>query len=188
MNPIKDGDDRTKRRDTYENINNEILEKIFDEMKKIFESKDLKEIIEDMFCNNFSSNTRYILDYGMKTDLYNTPINHEFVNFQKRPKTENQVYSNDRELPIDVIEGDDSISITIEIPGVRKEDIKSIINEKTLEINVNTPNVNYHKLINLPCRVKEKTKKTTYKNGIFDIVIKIKKKRTKEEGHKVDIE
>ena len=187
MKPFKADDDRIKKRDSFENINDDILEKVFDDMQKMFESAVFKELIKDMFSNNFDSNTHFILDYGMKKDVSGKPINQEFINFPKKPITKNQLYSDKREPPIDIIEGNDTVSITIEIPSVKKEDIKIIVTEKTLEINVNTPNNNYHKLINLPCNVKEKSTKTTYKNGIFDIVIKLKKKRKKEEGYKVDI-
>jgi HSP20 family protein len=156
-------------------------------MQRMFENTDFNEIIKDMFFNNPNSNIYFILDYGIKKDILETPIDREYVNIQKKPNNNNQIYSNERELPIDVIEGDDTVSITIEIPDVEKEDIKIITNEETLEINVKTPNKNYRKLINLPCSVKEKSIKTTYKNGIFDIVIKRKKKKKKKEGHKVDI-
>ena len=36
----------------------------------------------------------------------------------------------------------------------------------------------YHELLNLPCDVKPKTMKATYKNGVLDVVVKRKKKKT----------
>jgi HSP20 family protein len=188
MNPFKFRDDKNKRKDSFENINDEYLEKLFDHMQRMFENTDFKEIIKDMFFNNPDSNNYFILDYGLKKDIFDAPINREYVNIQKKPISKNHIYSNEREPPIDVIEGDDTVSITIEIPDVEKEDIKIITTEETLEINFKTPNKNYRKVINLPCSVIEKSTKITNKNGIFDIVIKRKKKKKKKEGHKVDIE
>jgi HSP20 family protein len=156
-------------------------------MQKMFKNTYFKELIKDMFSNNFDSNTHFIIEYRMNKDFPVNPINQELINFPKKPVTKKHLHSDEIEPPIDIIEGKDTVSITIEIPCVKKEDIKIIVTENTLEINVNDPNNNYHKLINLPCNVKEKSTKTTYKNGIFDIVIKRKKKRKKEEGHKVDI-
>jgi HSP20 family protein len=188
MNPFKFLDDKNKKIDSFKNINAELLEKLFDNMQRMFENKDFKEIIKDMFFNNPDSNTYFILDYGIKKDISEIPMNREYVNIQKKPISKIHIYSNEREIPIDVIEEDDTVSITIEIPDVEKEDIKIITTEETLEINVKTPNKNYRKVINLPCSVKEKSTKITYKNGIFDIVIKRKKKNKKKEGRKVDIE
>lgn len=188
MNPFKASDDRSKRRDSFNNIDEDILEKIFDEIQRMFESTDFKDMIEVMFRNGFDPNSRFILDYKMKTDVAGKPETRDIGNFPKKSLTRAQAYSGEQELPVDVIEGDDAVSITVEIPGVEKEDIETTVAEKILKINVNSPKHKYHKLINLPCHVKEKSIKTTYKNGIFDVIIKRKKKRNKKEGHRVDIE
>ena len=124
MKPFKADDDRIKKRDPFENINEDILEKLFDEMQKMFENTYFKELIKDMFSNNFDLNTHFILDYGMKKDVSGKPMNQEFINFPKKPINKKQKYSDEREPPIDVIEGDDTVSITVEIPSVKKEDIK----------------------------------------------------------------
>jgi HSP20 family protein len=88
----------------------------------------------------------------------------------------------------DVIEGDEEVSVTIEIPGVEKEDIDLKATENTLEVKVNAPQRKYHRVIDLPCDVQPKTTKATYKNGVLDVIIKRREKRSEREGFRVDIE
>lgn len=188
MNPFKANDDRSKRRDSFNNIDEDILKKVFDEIQRRFERTPFNDIIEVMFRGGFDPNSRFILDYKMKTDVSGKPNTRDIGNFSKKPLTRAQANSDEQEVPVDVIEGDDTVSITVEIPGAEKEDIETMVAGEILKINVNSPKYKYCKLINLPCHVKEKSIKTTYKNGIFDVVIKRKKKRNKKEGHRVDIE
>ena len=188
MNPFKASDDRSKRRNSYNNIDEDILEKFYEEIQRMFDSTDFKDMIEVMFRGGFDPNSRFILDYKMETDVIGKPKARYYGNFPKNPLTRDQTFSNEQELPVDVIEGEDTVSITVEIPGAEKDDIETTVAEKILKINVNSPKYKYHKLINLPCHVKEKSIKTTYKNGIFDVSIKRKKKRNKKGGHRVDIE
>lgn len=88
----------------------------------------------------------------------------------------------------DIIEGKNDVAITVEIPGVEKDDIDLVATEDTLEIKVDAPKRKYRKLIDLPCNVKTKSTKATYKNGILDIVLEKKEKKRDDSGFKVSIE
>ena len=88
----------------------------------------------------------------------------------------------------DIIEGDEEVTVTVEIPGVENKDIDLNVNEDTLEITVSNPRRKYHKLLDLPCDVKPKTMKATYKNGILDVVIKRKKKKKTGGRYRATIE
>ena len=164
MNPFKASEDKSKRRDSFNNIDENILEKFFEEVQRMFESPDFKDMIEAMFRGGFDPNSRFILDYKMNTDVVGKPQTRYYGNFPKKPLTRAQTFSNEQEVPLDVIEGKDAVSITVEIPGVEKEDIESTVTDKILKINVNSPMHKYHKSINLPCHVKEKSIKTGEKN------------------------
>ena len=83
----------------------------------------------------------------------------------------------------DVIEYDDEVAITVELPGVEKKDIDLKAIEDTLEIKVDIPQREYRKLVNLPCDVQPRTLKATYKNGVLDVVIK-RNEKSKEESIK----
>jgi HSP20 family protein len=115
------------------------------------------------------------------------PIIEDFGNKQiKSPEGQPQI-SEEREPLTDIIEGDEDVAITLEIPGVEREDIDLNITNDALEIKVDTPQRKYHKRINLPCDVIPKTTSATYKNGILDIVLKRKEKKKPGEGYKVNI-
>jgi len=88
----------------------------------------------------------------------------------------------------DIIEGENDVAITVEIPGVEKEDINLVATEDTLEIKVDSPKRKYHKRVDLPCNVKTKSTKATYKNGILDIVLDKKEKKKDHDGFRVSIE
>jgi HSP20 family protein len=88
----------------------------------------------------------------------------------------------------DIIEGENDVAITVEIPGVEREDIDLIATEDALEIKVDSPKRKYHKRIDLPCNVKTKSTKATYKNGILDIVLDKKEKKKDQGGFKVSVE
>ena len=96
--------------------------------------------------------------------------------------------SEEREPLTDIIEGDTDVAVTVEIPGVEKKDIDLNITQENIEITVDSTNRKYHKTLKLPCEVKPKTTKATYKNGILDVSIKRKEKKKPGEGYRVNIE
>lgn len=93
----------------------------------------------------------------------------------------------EREPLTDVIENPETVSITLEIPGVDKRDIDLNVKENFLTIDVDTPERKYHKEIPLPCEVKPESAKATYKNGVLDITLT--KRVVKEtKGKRIEIE
>lgn len=81
------------------------------------------------------------------------------------------IVSDEREPLTDVIDEGKHIAITIEIPGVARDDIDLNMNETELEISVDTEKRKYHKSIKLPARVDPTTTKATYNNGILDVTV-----------------
>ena len=76
----------------------------------------------------------------------------------------------------------------MELPGVEKEEIDLRVTEKELEITVDTLQRKYHKIVDFSGKVKPKTTKATYKNGILDVVVEKKKVEQKDEdGYHIDI-
>ena len=112
----------------------------------------------------------------------------DFGNRSIRSSKGEPTISEEREPITDIIEGDDDVAVTVEIPGVEKKDIDLNVTGDTLEIKVDTSNRKYHKTVKLPCDVIPKTTKATYKNGILDVVIKRKEKKKPGEGYRVNVE
>ena len=84
------------------------------------------------------------------------------------------------------LEAEDHVAITLELPGVEKEDINMEILEESMKIDVDTEIRKYHKEIKLPENLDTDTIEATYKNGVLDIVIKRREEKPKK-GKKINI-
>jgi HSP20 family protein len=91
----------------------------------------------------------------------------------------------DREPISDIIERGDTVSVTVELPGIDKDDIDLDIDGKTMTVTVDDQNRRIRKEIALPCGVDEESVKATFKNGVLDIVLN---KTEDTEPHKIKIE
>jgi molecular chaperone GrpE len=86
-----------------------------------------------------------------------------------------------REPMLDVIEDDNSISITAELPGVDKENIELIVDKRLLTLTTTEANRIYYKELELSSEVDPDTVEATYRNGVLDVILKkIKKAKAKE--------
>jgi HSP20 family protein len=164
-----------------------------DFFKEFFDDRmrdDIRRMAEEMMKMFTNAQPGKSIVHGYKINIGpdGKPRIEDFGNKPKQSPTGKAVISEEREPLTDIIEEDENIAITVEIPGVEKEDINLDITRDTLEIKVDTPNRKYHKNLILPCDVIPKTTKATYKNGILDIVMKRKEKKKQSEGHHVDIE
>ena len=74
----------------------------------------------------------------------------------------------------DVMECKDHISVTMELPGVAKEDIVLELIGSELEVSVDTPGRKFHKRLPLPVEVKPKSIKASFKNGVLEVTLKTK--------------
>ena len=93
----------------------------------------------------------------------------------------------EREPLADVNVTDTEVKVILEMPGVKKEDIKVNVYDGSVEILSNDPKRKYHKTIDLPQEANIETVKSTYNNGILEIAFN-KKKETKPKGKEVKIE
>lgn len=78
-----------------------------------------------------------------------------------------------REPMTDLIESDHEIAVTVELPGVAKEDINLHVaaDAVTIKVPAGERHPAYHKAIRLPAPVKADSAEATYKNGILDITL-----------------
>lgn len=110
-------------------------------------------------------------EYGNLPEMQSSPPQHQL----QQP----------HESPIDVQEGDKEIYITIELPGVEKEDIHMEIIEGTLKIEVTNEKHPYQKEIKLNNEINEKKTEATINNGILSITLE--KRKPKKKGKRIDI-
>jgi HSP20 family protein len=81
------------------------------------------------------------------------------------------VVTDEREPLTDVIDEGNRIAITMELPGVTREDIDLHMTESELEISVDSERRKYHKRVRLPAKVDPATTKATHTNGILDVTV-----------------
>jgi len=109
-----------------------------------------------------------------------------------------------REPLIDIANKGDAIAVTIELPGVRKEDIELNLTENTLAVRAKAKHEEkeekkgyyyhergfqeYSRLISLPAEVIPSTATAKYNNGVLVVTIKKKTVEPKAKGFKVKIE
>lgn len=91
-----------------------------------------------------------------------------------------------REPLVDVIEDGDAVKVLAELPGVEKRDIRLKATDHSLTINVDNPTRKYYKELEFPEEVDEKSAKSTYTNGVLEIVFR--KRHRDDEGTEISIE
>ena len=197
MNPFDDENpERKKNPNEPFRFDDDIFRDIFNDsrIRDIFTDDkimdDVKKMAEEMMKMFTSAQPGKPIIHGYKIEFGpdGKPQIEDFGNRSIRSPEGVPSISDEIEPLTDIIEGENDVAITVEIPGVEKEDIDLIATEDTLEINVDSPKRKYHKRIDLPCNVKTKSTKATYKNGILDIVLDKKEKKKDHSGFKVSIE
>lgn len=162
------------------------LDKIDEEFEK------MREYIDNIFKKTFrerpelEKGTPFIYGISMRVGKDGKPHIREFGNTKQKSLVPGKNLLDGQEPLTDIIEGEKSISITVELSGVEKEEINLITTNETLTIDVNTADRKYHKVIEYPCEVDLDSIRATFKNGVLDITInrKFEKKQT---GKKVEI-
>ena len=181
MNPFDNWNNR--KRTPFDSFNfDDHFYEIFREMERMME-----RTFKDFNSNMIEPGKPFVYGYNIHVGPDGKPEIQEFGSkpLKQIEGTDEQTLK--REPLTDVIEGETDVSVTIEIPGVKKEDIDLRVYDNSIEIKVNDPNRNYHRDIALPCDVYAKTTKATYKNGILDIQIKKKQRSSDNNGHRISI-
>lgn len=190
---IPDDEDRDKKKKKRRNpfdmfgFDEEFIKDIFNDDRIREDVRRMTEEMMKMF-SNVQPGKSIVHGYKINIGPDGKPRIEDFGNKTKKSPEGKSSVSEEREPITDIIEGDDDVAVTVEIPGVEKEDIDLNITRDELVIDVNNPNRKYRKKLDLPCNVKPKTTKATYKNGVLDIVIKRKEKKKQGEGYHIDIE
>jgi len=197
MNPFDDENHERKKNpndpfrfddDSFRDIfNDDRIRDIFNDDKIMDDIKKMAEEMMKMFTNA-QPGKPVVHGYKIEFGPDGKPQIKDFGNRSIRSPEGVPTISDEMKPLTDIIEGENDVAITVEIPGVEKEDINLVATEDTLEIKVDSPKRKYHKLIDLPCNVKTKSTKATYKNGILDIVLDKKEKKKDNSGFRVSIE
>jgi len=93
----------------------------------------------------------------------------------------------EREPLADVNTTDREIKVIVEMPGVKKEEIKINATEGTVEITTTGSQRKYHKTIEIPLEGDIDSASSKYNNGILEIVFN-KKENVKPKGKELKVE
>ena len=145
----------------------------------------MQSMIEDIyFIEKLNKKLRHELGLN-KQLIYDTNTNnlhflnpdfHKINSYSLRSENIEPSRIEKNERLIDIIEEDENVAVTIDMPGVEKNDINLGITEDSLKIAINSTLQKYHKLLKLPNNVNIETARATYRNGVLDVVINKKKK------------
>lgn len=149
------------------------MEEMMDEELKNFTAKVPKEYVKERQLPDGSTVKElgpFVYGYSMKIGPDGKPEIQEFGNIKKGLKGAPKVID-EREPLVDIVETNSEVRVVVELPGVEKTDIKLHGTEDSLEISVDTSNYKYYKEVELPTNVRVKEAKSTYKNGVLEIVL-----------------
>jgi HSP20 family protein len=123
----------------------------------------------------------FVYGYSMTIGPDGKPRVKEFGNI-KSP-----MISSEREPLSDVSVTDNEVKVTVEMPGVAKEKIKVNANQDQMEIISEDPQRRYHEIVVIPPEADIETVRSSYNNGILELVFK-KKEQKGSKGKEIRIE
>ena len=161
----------------------EVMEAMREQMNKMMESLMNGDLdVEEL--------KPFVTGFSMKMDADGQPHIERFGHTRKSPsdihETNEDNLAESREPLTDIIEADDHLGITVEVPGVEKKDVDLEVVNHTLVISIDTESRRYFKEIKLPCPVDPGSAKATYNNGVLDIILK--RTKIEKKGTKIEIE
>ncbi len=174
------------RKDPFDWFEEWGFEDVFEEFDEKFRRMQhyMNKIMKDVMEGKIPSPREggpIIYGWSMRIGPDGKPHFQEFGNVPSKPGIQEEV----REPLVDVIEGDDKVSVTAEVPGVKKDDIELEVVDDTLKIQVDTKERKYYKEVKLPCEVDANSAKATYQNGVLDV--ELKKIKPKKKGKKIKV-
>jgi HSP20 family protein len=173
---------------------------MFEEQFKDIESKAPKELIREYQTpegGKVKEFGPFVYGYSMTIGPDGKPKVREFGNV-KSPLHGGDVgsgggsftrpmISSEREPLADVTTTEKEVKVVVEMPGVSKEHIRINAYDNSVEITSDDPKRKYHQVIDLPTEADIQTAKSSYKNGILEIVFN-KKEQTKPKGKQINVE
>jgi HSP20 family protein len=174
------------------------MERMFEEQFKDIQSNIPKELVREYETPQGGKVREVgplVYGYSMTIGPDGKPKVREFGNIRSpfrlgatgTTSTAQPIITDQREPLADVVASDKEVKVIVEIPGVNKESIKINAYDNSLEVTTTDPQKKYHRVIDLPSEADIETVKSTYKNGILEIVFN-KKEQAKPKGKEIKVE
>ena len=165
------------------------MEKMMEEEFKNFAEKVPKDYVKERKLPDGSTVKEmgpFVYGYSMKIGPDGKPEIRHFGNIKKSLK--GPQVKDEREPLVDIVETDKEVRVVAELPGVEKTDIKLHGTEDSLTISVNTSRTKYYKEVELPVKVKVKEAKSSYKNGVLEVVFPKAEVNKGVEGEPINVD
>ncbi len=144
----------------------EMMNRMMNEMNQgtLFDSEAFEEMLK-----NPESTSPFVFGFSMKVGPDGKPIIQRFGN---PPMDMDAEATPSLEPLVDVVEENGEIVVVAEVPGVERDEIKVRIKGTTLTIHAENPHRPYHKVIELPSKVKKEEAKSAIRNGVLEVRLK----------------
>jgi len=166
------------------------MEKMFQEQFKGIEIKAPKELVRE-YTTSEGAKVRevgpIVYGYSMTIGPDGRPHVKEFGNVKASAMGTSPILSSEREPLVDISTSDKEVKVIVEMPGVKKENIKVNAFDSSVEISTDDPQRKYHEVIDLPPEADIETATSRYNNGILEVVFN-KKQQSKPKGKEVKVE
>lgn len=140
----------------------------------------INRVIKELVTQNDkhqSSNKPLVYGFSVRIDGKGTPVVDNFGNV--KPEESNTKLNKEREPLVDIIEKPTQITVIIEIPGVKKNDIQITADHSTVKISTSNLTRSYNKTVSLTNIVDPSAAQAKYNNGILEITFNKAKYRAK---------
>lgn len=172
------------------------MERMFEEQFKDIQTRAPKDLIREYETpegGKVREMGPFVYGYSMTIGPDGKPRVREFGNVRSplagfglgafnRP-----LISSEREPLADITTTDKEVKVVLEMPGVNKENIKINAHDSTVEVRSDDPQRKYHEVIDVPPETDIETARSTYKNGILEIIFN-KKQAAKPKGRDIKVE
>jgi HSP20 family protein len=104
----------------------------------------------------------------------------------RRPGVRSPMLTAEREPLADVTTTDKEVKVTVEMPGITKQDIRVSAYEGAVEVStIEKAKRKYHRIIDLPSETDIETARSAYSNGILEIIFD---KKTPPRGREINVD
>lgn len=172
------------------------IERMFEEQFKDIQTRAPKELIREYETpegGKVKEMGPFVYGYTMTVGPDGKPRVREFGNVRSPlagfglGASNRPLISSEREPLADITTTDKEVKAIVEMPGVNKENIKISVHDNSVEVKSNDPQRKYHEIIDLPPEIDTETAKSTYKNGVLEIIF-TKKNESKPKGKDIKVE
>jgi HSP20 family protein len=172
------------------------MEKLFENQFKDIQARAPKDLIREYETpegDKVREIGPFVYGYSMKIGPDGKPHVREFGNVRSPfagfglGASDKPLISNEREPLVDITTTDKEVRVVLEMPGVNKENITINVYDNSVEVKSDDLHRKYHEVIKLPAEADIETAKSTYKNGILEIIFS-KKSESRPTGKDIKIE